>query len=351
MTSDSNGAFTLRAATPSDSEAIDQLSRLSADGGAVPYRLHTHARVDGDGLTRSHAVVAVAADDGSVIGSARLTIGECRYEGEYRPYGMLGSLVVHPDHRRHGVAASLARWRIDEAERSAGPDVVVLADIQRGNTGSTAAARRWATAFTEPCLTTPTPMLTRAPRPPRGFEIRSLRDDELPEAAIGATMALADYNFARTWTPASLGQWLGWAPTGPAIHHYRVAVSPSGAILAGIALRQEGLLRTMEILRMPRTMRLANTVLRVVPKDGMLRNLAVEHFWFTPGRLEAARALWNDTRWTFRDRGSNLLITVDRRNPILPVLGVRPWTPTTSITTAVRAAPPLSPDRLVAPLE
>lgn len=324
---------------------------MGADGGAVAFRVHTHVRASGAGLTQSSGVVAVDGHDGQLIGSARLTLGRFRYEGAERPYALLGSLGVHPSHRRRGVAAALARWRIEQAEQLAGPDVVIVADIQRGNAGSMAAARRWATAFSVPAISAPVSMLARAPRPIRAVELRALSGDELSEAAAGVTEATKEHNFARIWSSETLGRWLRWAPTGQPVHHYHVAVSPSGAVLAGLAVRQEGLLRTMEVVRMPPAIRLANSVLHVVPKDRMLRNLGVEHFWFLPGQREAATALWRHVRWSFRDRASNMLITLDPRSPLLPALGLKRWAPKTSITTAVRADLPPRADRLIAPLE
>ena len=164
----------------------------------------------------------------------------------------------------------------------------------------------------------------------------------------GFTAFTAHQDFARVFDAESLRAWL--APNPLPVHHYRVAVDDDGAVLAGLALREEALLRTMELVHMPVTIRLANIALRVVPKDGQLRNLSVEHLWFAPGRLDAARALWEDTRWSWRDRGSNLLMTVDPRSPASGVLRLRPWTPTTSVTIAVRADPPLDPTRIFSPL-
>ncbi len=346
-----SGGFLLRAAEPGDLDEVEALGALSADGGAVSFRVHTHVRAGDAGLTRSIGVVAVDEGDGRLVGSARMTLGRCWYEGGQRSYAMLGSLVVHPEQRRRGIGAALGRWRIERAEQLEGTDVVVLADIQKGNAGSLAAARRWASAFVGPSSSVPVPMRSRPPRPPRGLEFRAASAEQLPEIADRVTDATAACNFARIWTPSSLRQWLDWAPTGTPVHHYRLAMSPSGDVVAGLALRQEGLLRSMEVVRMPPAIRLANTVLHVVPADGVLRNIGVEHVWYLPGQQRAAAALWQDTRWSFRDRGSNLLLTVDRRSPLRSVLGIRPWMPATSILTAVRAEPAPSSERLVAPPE
>lgn len=346
-----SGGFLLRAAQPGDRDEVEALGALSADGGAVTFRVHTHVRPGDPGLTRSLGVVAVDEHDGRLVGSAHMTIGDCWYEGAERRYALLGSLVVRPEHRRRGIAAALARWRIERAEEIEGKDVVVLADIQKGNAGSLAAAHRWANAFTGPSISIPVPLRSHPARLPRGLEIRPASTDRLAEIADRVTAATAEFNFARIWTPATLRRWLEWSPTGVPAHHYRLALSPSGAVLAGLALRQEGLLRSMEVVRMPPAVRLANTVLHVVPKDGILRNIGVEHLWYLPGQERAAATLWNETRWSFRDRGSNLLLTIDRRSPLRSVLGIRPWMPTTAIMTAVRADPAPSSMRLIAPPE
>lgn len=342
--------FTLRPPTAEDAAQLAELGRVSVDGGAVAFRLVTHVATDGEGRGRSIGVVAVDSRDGRIVGSARMMMDTCWYEGERRPFVLLRSLMVHPEHRRRGVAAALGRWRIEQAEAAAGPDVVVIADIQKGNTASLAAARRWATAFTPPALSVPVPMRARPPRPVAGLEIRAPRVEELAAIVARVEEATGEQNFARDWTADSLSAWLGWSPLDVPVHHYRVAVERDGSIVAGLALREEGLLRTMELVRMPPTIRLLNAVLHVVPADGRLRNLSVEHLWSAPGRTDAARALWDDTRWSWRDRGSNLLITLDPRDPVAAVLRRRPWTPTTSIVTAVRARPAPTPERIVAPV-
>lgn len=88
----------------------------------------------------------------------------------------------------------------------------------------------------------------------------------------------------------------------------------------------------------------------MIPRDRVLRNLAVDKVWCAPGRLDALRGLWQDTRWTWREHGSNLLVTADLRNPTLPAYGLRPWSPTTQVTVAARSPVPLPDTALVDPV-
>lgn len=345
--------YRLREQRPSDAGAVRRLGEASPDGGAVQFRLVEHARMpaEGDGLTRGSRVVAVDRTDDGIIGSATMTTGRFRYEGRERPFALLGALQVHPEHRHHGVGAALAQWRIARAEQVCGAGVVVVADIQKGNVASLAVARRWATSFSPSALTVPVAMLRKPRRAPNGVTVCEARTEDLPAAARGVTGFTAEQNFARIWTPDRLSAWLAWSPITQPVRHYLLAADRRGTILAGLALREEALLRTMELVRMPAGIRVANAFLRVVPKDGRLRNLVVEHLWFEPGAEDAATALWQDVRWNWRTRGSNLVITIDPRSPVRSLLDLRPWTPTTSITTAVRAEQAIDPSRLVAPIQ
>lgn len=345
--------FALREATAADAAAIAELAERSPDGGAVSFRVRNHVDAESAYAADPRTSVGVVAEVpgiAGVAGSARMFVGRCRYEGTERPYALLGSLMVDPAARRRGIGAALARWRIEKAVELAGDDVVVVANIQRGNEGSLANARRWATSFTEPHVSVPLPMRGRAPRLPAGLVVRDAVAADHAAIVAGVGAYAGERNLSRVWTEESLGAWLAASPLNDPVDHYRVAVDAHGDVVAGLALREEGRMRSLELVRVPAAIRAANLLLRVLPPDGVMRNLTVEHLWCAPGRLDAAAALWEETRWSWRERGSNLLITIDGRDPVRGVLGLRPWTPATSFVTAVRAEPALDPARLVEPL-
>lgn len=332
------GDLVVREAGPADEAVLAGLHDASPDGGAVGFRVHHHVP-PGTGEPSVHRrVVDVVAElpGQGAVGSARLSVGMISVAGEPRPYALLSSLVVHPDHRRRGVAAALARWRLDRADEVAGAGAVVLANVQQGNDASRDNASRWADGWTGPAVSAPLTMLRRPPRATR-FTVRDATVAEASAVAAGHAGFTAGHAFAHLWSSSSLGDWLAGAP----VHRYRVAVDAGGAVVAGAALRDEALLRTMEVTRMPAGIALANLVLRAVPADRRLRNVVVHHLWFAPGHLDAAAALLASTRWEWRDRGTHLLVALDRRSPALPALGLRPWMPTTRSSTAVHASPPV----------
>ncbi len=337
----------VRAASPEEQAAIAALREASPDGGAVGFRVHSHVE-DGapePSVHRTSLDVVAEVPGAGLVGAARISTGMLQVRHQTRPYALLSALVVHPAHRRRGVASALAHWRIEHAAEVAGAGAVVLANVQRGNAGSLANAGRWADGWTGVAVTAPLTMLTRRPRPP-WFVVRDATVADAAAVASGHAAFTADHAFAHHWTAGSLAEWFAATP----VNGYRVATNRHGTVVAGMAVREEALLRSMEVTRLPAGIAVANLVLKAIPPDRVLRNVVVDHLWFAPGHDAAAADLVQQTRWEWRDRGTHLLVTLDRRSPALPTLGLRPWSPTTATTTAVRAEPPLALDGPVEPI-
>jgi hypothetical protein len=90
----------------------------------------------------------------------------------------------------------------------------------------------------------------------------------------------------------------------------------------------EGRLASLVVEHLPLPLPAANAALQVVPRDGRMRNLVIDKAWFAPGRLDAARYLWEMTRWEWRAVGTSLLLTHDPRPPVHQVVAARRWLPT-----------------------
>ena len=131
------------------------------------------------------------------------------------------------------------------------------------------------------------------------------------------------------------------------MNHCQVAVDSAGRLLAGLAIREEGRIASLVVDRLPLPMRAANALLRVVPPDGRMRNLVVSQLWFVPGRIDAARYLWEMTRWQWRDAGTSLVAAYDPRSPVRQVVAAPPWVPMTSSTIALRSRRPMRPQTIL----
>src|SRR5664279_3928854 len=122
----------LREATPADEAGLAALSSIP-DGGSVAFSAESHVPAHlmlGGNHDRSVRVVAERGVPARIVGSARLDLGTCRFEGAVVDYALLSELLVHPAHRRRGVAAALAQWRLARAAELAGDQVCVVAYVQ-----------------------------------------------------------------------------------------------------------------------------------------------------------------------------------------------------------------------------
>jgi len=342
--------FVLRDQTPGDEDALAALSRQAPDGGSIAFSTQRHVpeqQVTAGQHDRTLGVVAQDRATGALVGVARVSSGRCRVGGQLRPYALLGSLAVHVEHRRQGIGAALARWRIERATELSGPGTVLVAEIQAGNVASLANARTWADQLVGRLVVAPMPVRSRPPRPRTGVTVRPVEPGELSEVADRLGAFTAHHDLARPHTGETLAAWLASSPLPEPVNHYLVATDPAGRLVAGMGLREAGRLSSMRIHRMPVAVRLANLALQVVPRDGVMRNLEVDKVWFAPGHAGAARQLWETARWDLRRHSTGLVATYDADGPLRRVLRTPPWMPTTSFTMAVRSPVPIAPGRVV----
>ena len=345
--------FSVRPVTVEDSEALAQLTADSPDTGKVSVAVRFHVPIV-DAVRALHpeamGVVAEAPDGAGLAGAAWVDFGRCRFEGDEAPYALLNSLTVHPGFRRRGVASELTRWRLAQVE-ARDPATIVMASIQTGNRGSFANANRWAQHYSRPVLVTPVPMRRRPPRRARDayVDVRAVAEDELAQFADGVNAFYGGFSLSRRQTAEELVSWLGRTPVGRPVNHLVAAVDRAGRILAGVALHEEARVSSMDIVSMPRMIRLANIAAKIVPADRQMRNLQASMAWFAPGQLAAGRRLWEDVRWSWRDNASSIVITVDPRSPVREMMQRPRWLPSTSVQVALRSPCAPSPERLLDP--
>jgi len=344
-------SFRLRQLTPEDSLAYGALIANSPDTGATHAALHFEIDPYTAAMSahpHSVGVVAETPEYDGLIGSGLLRFGQCQWEGAVHQYGLLNTLVVHPDFRRRGVASQLARWREEYAYRRFGEDGVTFAMIQKNNIGSELTARKWYKQFLpDRVMIIPMRLRSRPPAHMDEFIVRAIKPSEFEPAAGQQNQFYQTYNLYPPETGESLTHWCAETPFETPFHHYFVVTDRSNNILAGLGLSENCRLRKLIITHVPKTMEIMNKFLKVVPADGIVRELNLSRIWFAPGRLKAAQYLFETVRWEWRDKGTSLVVFSDTRSPATQIYGLRPWTIKSMGGAALRCPTNISADRLI----
>jgi GNAT superfamily N-acetyltransferase len=343
--------FSLRQLTPEDSLAYGTLIANSPDTGAI--RAALHFEIDPYTAVKSAhpnsvGVVAETSEYGGFIGSGLLRFGQCRWEDTVRPYALLNTLVVHPDFRRRGVASQLAKWREEYAYQRFGEDGVTFAMIQKNNIGSELTAKKWYKQFL-PNRIMIVPMKLRAVPPAQmnEFMVRAIEPSEFEAVTAKQNQFYENYNLYTPETGESLKHWAAETPFETPFHHYFVVTDRSNNILAGLGLAENDRLRKIIIIQAPKALEIMNKFLKVLPADGIIRELNVSRIWFAPGQLKAAQYLFETVRWEWRNKGTSLVVFSDTRSPATQIYGLRPWTIKSIGGVALRCPTNISEDRLV----
>ena len=349
---DDESVFTLRAIVPSDGPALAALGEQTPETGMVSM----HSRFEFDPYETLLAlrpgtigVVAETTNQPGLVGMCLLAFGECWFEGLIRPSAYLYSLSVHPDYRRRGLGSRLTTWLVNAARERNGDDGVIYAGTQPGNVASQRTMQSWATQRFDRAVAVVKKPRSKAPRPSSGWEARPAEERELQEIAERRDAFHDGYDLYPPESAASIAAWRAHAPFGFTFRDYHVVVDSRGNLLAGAGLVEEGLLLSSQVISVATPIRIANVVLRMLPKDGVMTRAAVEGLWFAGERLDAAAFLWEWMRWRAHGRATMAMTFFDVRSPLADVIRMPRWIPSQPGTIVIAGPVPMRDDRLIYP--
>jgi predicted N-acetyltransferase YhbS len=342
--------FTLRPMEPTDGPAIDALIREEAQTTSIS--MTTSYRHDVyQSLIAQHpsifGVVAEAPGMDGLAGFATAFVDGVTVAG--RPYATahLENLKVRTDLRRQGLGARLAAWRIAEAEQRFVGEGVVTAAIDSSNAASIATARRWANQIVGPIsLRIARPSAT--PPSGRGLVVRPLRDGDAEEVLAGIAAFHADHDLVPVVSASRVAASLADTSLGEPIRQYRVAVTPDGSIVAGAGVGERFKLMTDHIDRIPLPLAVVGRIAGLIPPDRTIRSVELFLAWHAPGRVDAARQLWDAIRYEWRDRVTSVVGLTDPRSTLMEAFHVpRGPGPRVELVVPVRSPVPIGPERLI----
>jgi hypothetical protein len=198
------------------------------------------------------------------------------------PYALLNSLVVHPGFRQQGVGSALVGWLVDHSRNRLGVEGVIWALIQHGNFGSERTVGKYLKHFiSDRIVIVPTKTRANLPMLPPKLMVRPIEPGELGQVADQLNTFCRDFNFYEPETTAdSLASWCASTPFDTCFRHYLVVTDLKGAILAGAGVSRLYRLRTLHIPHIPSALYVLNTFLRIVPSDGISKELLLSKIWF-----------------------------------------------------------------------
>jgi GNAT superfamily N-acetyltransferase len=314
--------FTLRPLEPTDGPAIGTLMRSEAQSTALALTT-TYLHDPYTSLVAQHpnmfGVVATAPRIDGLVGMGTAFTSEVRVGDATHPSASLENLKVRHDVRRQGLGRRLAEWRIADARRRLGDDVVIQTGVDATNAASLATAARWATQVLGPVRVVIARMTTSSP-PRGGGRVRPLENRDVEAVVDGVNAFHASYHLYPPQNPERLMASLAPTALGTPLRCYRVVEAPSGMIVAGASVSQRFQLMTERIEHAPRPLVLLSKVLPLLPPDGVIRTIELSLTWYAPGHEAAARTLWSAVRHEWSDRATNVAVQADERTPLATVL-------------------------------
>lgn len=338
-----------------DGPALAGLSFSAPVHGGIGYA--ANYRVDAVKGTRAlygdmDGVAACAPGSARMVGVGITRYGACLYEGEELPFALIGNLVVHPDFRHDGLVDALVEWQVNKARERVGAEGVLLANFQRSNQAYDRVFRRWLKERVGPLEYHVLRALPDAPSEalPGGAAAGPLGEDEIEAFAGHLNDFYAGFNYHQPASAQSLAELVGRTPFSSPIRHAYAAVDARGNLLAGLLVNEEYRVREMEIRSLPPALSLINRLMRLVPDDGAVREVALDHLWYRPGALRAAQHLIDTVRWIWSNRATSFSVLIDPRGPLKPLFPNRPWSVMTRTLLASAGPRPVDVTRLVRPI-
>ena len=346
-----DGKFHLRLMEPADSAAVVGLI-TDFDGSMTTNSLvDAYTAITAGAKEETLGVVVERDGFNGLVGMGTVRFSQALFNGDVLPLAFLDGLKVHPNFRGQGLGHQIARWRIERARARYGERCVIGTGLLQENTASRTVARKWCRDLLEPAFDVfILPTSRKAPEPSEGMRVREVEPGQFEQFSERMNASFREYNLHTPMNPAVMADTLAVKAEGQRPYRFYAAVDERGNLLAGARTWARGLIKADKINHLPASLRLMNSVLRVLPADGILRDVAVTGLWFAPGQMQAAKLLWETIRWACSDQGNSVAVGFDPRDPAREVLTLKPWhQPRPKITMAFHGPDAIDQGRLILP--
>ena len=333
----SNAQPIIRSIEPRDGPKLAALFRANPDNGRIAisprYQIDPYQALQ---IQYPSACSLVATSQGKLIGFGLVRFGICRVNGRERPYAWLNTLMVDAAYRYQGLGKELALRRVALAQERVGGQGLILTSVQSHNTVSLAIAEKWADEKIGQLQSILVKTRTKPPVLQASVQVREARQDELGTIANGLNDFYAGFALYEPQSAESLAAWLRQSVTNEPINKCFVALNEQREVVAGLMLSQQHRLMVMQVEHLPKAIGALNKLVKMVPQDNILRQMAVSKIWHLPGHQQAAQALWQSVRWQARIWGTHLTCFFDPQSSVPEIVRTPKWLPKANFTVLVQ---------------
>lgn len=228
-------------------------------------------------------------DAGKVIGSGACDPRMVWFEGKPTQAVHLHSLLVHPTYRHKGIATELAHARIEWAQQTYGPSVLVFAELQQDDMAAFKNAAKWATDFTQPRESGFLPTRSTEPPNPDGYVVREALEADYPAIVEGLNNFNHDVDFTRVVDADRLHRNL--SSIRGTIFRHRYVVLKGDEIVGSAVLSEHDPTVVTRMIKAPVMNRVIAQLSGMIHTDREIRGGEMDGIWFKPGCADATHYL------------------------------------------------------------
>lgn len=346
----------IRQAGPQDSFASKQLQESYTEGGRISTKITIKIEDANAALDIAHPgnyrllafLPDVTMPVGTIAGWPHMV--KAANSDELYPAVLVHRLAVHPDYRQQGIAKALwlelDRWIKSnfEAEK-----VIVYGYYQNGNEASRAWFKSCGGNFTNLQITN-APIKTVSPtleiKGNENFIVQELELsnlDQVSEVVNSLNTFYAGFSLYKPQSVDGFVDWLSLRDIGNSTYklsRYYVTVTSGKKIVAGIGIFDLNQLVDVQVVNPPVAVQVLNKILKIFPKDSLLKTGQVTRIWYHPDYLEAGKLLWQEVRHRENKYSSNLLVSLDpSSNKLQQLFNFGKLQPATRNNLVILAAP------------
>jgi hypothetical protein len=341
----SRSEFTLRELQPEDSPSLKKLITEFDGDLTTHFQVDPYEAIVSGTEYRTLGVVVEHEDRDDLVGMGTVRFGKVQFNGDILPFAFLDGLKVHKDFRGNGLGHLIAGWRVQKARELLGENCVIATGMLYDNYASHAVAAKWCREFGECALDVLIiPMRNSPPRSIAGLTVLPLEQKDYEEFTFKQNRFYKNHNLHAPSDANSIANAMGVSVEERKPYRFFVVSDQKGNLVAGAQTWARGQLKSDTINNPPPPLRIINRLFHLLPEDFTIRDIGVSGLWHDPGKMEAAKFLWETIRWECRDQGTTLTAGFDPRDPTKTVVDLKPWhQPRPQITLAIHG--PTSVDR------